>query len=74
MCRILFQYRFTAWDSAFLSVEYYVQIKTQCLSGVAVTGVVDNIQCLSHLTQNGVCGSQCVCGSVSTAVGLAAIH
>ena len=35
---------------------------------------VDNIQCLSHLTQNGVCGSQCVCDSVSTAVGLVAIH
>ena len=51
-----------------------MQIKTQCLSGVAVTGEVDNIRCLSYLTQNGVCGSQCVCGSVSTAVGLAAIH
>ena len=33
-----------------------------------------NIQCLSHLTQKGVCGSQCGCGSVSTAVGLAVIH
>ena len=51
-----------------------LSVEDLCLVYIAVAGVVDNIQCLSHLAQNGVCGRQCVCGSVSTAVGLAAIH
>ena len=51
-----------------------VELICVSLNHLLAASGVDKIQCLSHLTQNGVCGSQCVCGSVSTAVGLAAIH